>query len=501
MACVLLVSACSSTAEDSTESTAASTTAAPSTSEGPVTSEGTETTAPDTTAPDTTTAPEPVRGVDGDTVKVGFIVAKNQAEAQAKLGTTGITFVDHQTLVSTLVDDINGRGGLGGKQIAPVLRVIDQLTDTDPAAIASATCATFTEDNEVYAVLSINDPGPEVLACLNSAGVPLIASSGATFSFADQGVFDANPLFFNPSGISLDRAAKALVEGLSTAGFFTPDATVGLIRLTSPEFDAATTNSLEPALTAAGVTPVVTAALASIKTTDDIGRFSTEAAAAVLEMKEAGVTHLVFFESGGAAPFFFLQNAASQGFTPKLGFSSLSGGQTLVQNIQTGGTNVAWSPIGEVPDAAQLPESAAATKCLDLIDSTRAVFTSPNVVARSRCHRCRSPGGCHRSGRSDRGSRRHLPVARRAEVGLRARPARWCGRVLHHRLRQRLWLQHLPSRRPDPDRLTGGAVGRECRRHCWYWLCSQAARSSGSRAWDYEPIVRSPSLHRRVVRG
>lgn len=362
IACVLLVSACSSTAEDSTSSTAASVTNAPSTSAGA-----------------DTTVPAPVRGVDGDTVKVGFIVAENQAEAQAKLGTTGITFVDHQTLVTTLVDDINGRGGLGGKQIVPVLRVIDQLTDTDPAAIASATCATFTEDNEVYAVLSINDPGAEVLACLNAAGVPLIASSGATFSFADQGVYDANPLYFNPSGISLDRAAKALVEGLTTAGFFTPDAKVGLVRLTSPEFDAATTNSLEPALAAAGVTPVEIAALASIKTSDDIARFSTEAAASVLKMKEAGVTHLVFFESGGAAPFFFLQNAASQGFAPLLGFSSLSGGQTLVQNIKTGGTNVAWSPIGEVPDAAQLPESAAATRCLDLIDSTRAVFTSANA--------------------------------------------------------------------------------------------------------------------------
>ncbi len=370
MALVLLIAACSSTAKDSTPSSAASTTDAPSTSAGG-----------DTTVPESTTAPEPVRGVDGDTVKVGFMVAKNQAEAQAKLGTTGITFVDHQTLVTKLVDDINSRGGLGGKQVVPVLRIIDQLTDTDPAAIASATCATFTEDNEVYAVLSINDPGAEVLACLNKAGVPLIASSGATFSFADQGVFDANPLYFNPSGINLDRAAKALVEGLTVAGFFTPDAKVGLIRLASPEFDAAATNSLEPALAAAGVTPVETAALASIKTNDDIARFSSEAAAAVLKMKEAGVTHLVFFESGGAAPFFFLQNAASQGFAPLLGLSSLSGGQTLVQNIKAGGTSVAWSPIGEVPDAAQLPESAAATKCLDLIDSTRAVYTSANATS------------------------------------------------------------------------------------------------------------------------
>ncbi len=367
LACVLLLAACGSTAKEGS-TTVAPTTEAPGTSAGG-----------DTTVPETTAVPEPVRGAEGDSVKVGFIVSKNQAEAQAKLGTTGITFVDHQTVVKALVDDINGRGGLGGKQIVPVFHVTDQLTDTDPAAIASSICATFTEDNEVYAVLSIGDPGTEVLSCLNKAGVPLIASSGATFSFADQGVYDANPLFFNPSSISLDRAARALVEGLDSAGFFTADAKVGLVRLTSPEFDAATTNSLEPALAAAGVTPVATASLASIKTNDDIGRFSTEAAAAVLKMKEAGVTHLVFFESGGAAPFFFLQNAASQGFTPKLGFSSLSGGQTLVQNIKTGGTNVAWSPIGEVPDAAQLPESDAAKKCLDLIDSTRAVFTSSNA--------------------------------------------------------------------------------------------------------------------------
>lgn len=364
IACLLLVSACSSTAQEGGD------TVAPSTSEGSATSE-----------PDTSTPIVPVAGVDGETVKVGFIVAKNQAEAQAKLGTTGITFVDHQEVVGTLIDDINGRGGLGGKEIVPVLHVSDLLTDTDPAANARAICATFTEDNEVYAVVSINDPGPEVLSCLNSAGVPLIASSGATFSFADQSVYDANPLYFNPSGINLDRAAKALVEGLDTAGFFTPEAKVGLVRLTSPEFDAATTNSLEPALTAAGITPVATVALAAIKSNDDIGRFSTEAAAAVLNMKEAGVTHLVFFESGGAAPFFFLSNATSQDFAPLLGFSSLSGGQTLLANIKTGGTNVAWSPIGEVLEADQLPESPAATKCLDLIDSTRGVFTSANATS------------------------------------------------------------------------------------------------------------------------
>jgi ABC-type branched-subunit amino acid transport system substrate-binding protein len=380
--CVLLVAACSST-EESSDGTEAAT---PTTAEAAAPT--TEAAAPATTdevpaateAPVTTEA-APVAGVDGDTVNVGFVISVNQDAAQAALGTTGITFVPHQQLVDTLVADINDAGGLGGKQIVPVFHETDQVVDTDPQAITREICATMTEDNEVYAVVAIGDPGTEVLACLNDAGVPLFASTGANFTFADQAVYDANPLYVNPSSINLDRAATALVSGLDQAGFFEDGAVVGLIRLASPEFDAATTNSLEPALAAAGVEPAVTAALATIKTNDDIGRFSSEAQAAVLEMKEAGVTHLVFFESGGAAPFFFLSAAKDQGLAPKLGFSSLSGGQTLVQNIQTGGTNVAWSPVGEVPESSQLPESAEATECLDLIDSTRAVFTSANAVS------------------------------------------------------------------------------------------------------------------------
>lgn len=376
LGCVLLV-ACSSTEQTSDSTTAV--TAAPLPTDGGSTSEPDPTDTVPATA-DTTPA-DPVRGVDGDTVAVGFIISTNQAEAQAKLGTTGITFVEHQEVVDALVNEINGAGGLGGKQIVPVVHAVDSLTDTDPQAIAAATCATFTEDNEVYAVLTINEPSPEVRGCLSDAGVPIMASSGATFSFSDQSVYDDNPLYFNASAINLDRAATALVEGLSTAGFFEPGATVGLIRLSSPSFDAAASNSLEPALAKAGVTVAVTKALASIATNDDIGRFSSEASAAVLDMKEAGVTHLVFFESGGAAPFFFMSTATSQGFSPKLAFSSLSGGQTLVQNIQTGGVTVAWSPVGDVPEAAQKPESAAATNCLDLIDSTRSVFTSSNAVS------------------------------------------------------------------------------------------------------------------------
>ncbi len=381
LGCVSLLAACSST-ESSSDSTEAPATAAPST-EAPTTDAPTTdaptTDAPTTDAP-TTEAPADVPGVDGDVVSVGIITSTNQAEAQEAVGATGITFVPHDQIIEALLADLAETGGLAGATLEPVEFVTDALVDTDPQVVAREICATFTEDNEVYAVLTISEPSAEVLACMNEAGIPVIASGGPTFAFSDASVYERNPLYVNPSGISLDRAATALVEGLDTAGFFTPDATVGVIRLSSPEFDAAATNALEPALAAAGVEPAVSIALATIKSNDDLGRFSTEAANAVLEMKDAGVTHLVFFESGGAAPFFFLTNATSQGFTPALGFSSLSGGQTLVQNIQTGGTNVAWAPFGEVPESDQLPESTEATRCLDLVDPTRAVYTSANAI-------------------------------------------------------------------------------------------------------------------------
>ena len=386
--CLALLGACSST-EQADDATVAPTTAAPvaTTVATDVTDTVADTVPPEATdAPAATeaaptTEPAPVQGVDGDTVAVGFIISTNQDVAQAQVGTTGITFVPHQEIVDALVAEINDNGGLGGKTVVPVIHATDLAVANDPQAINREICATFTEDNDVYAVVSISDPGAEILSCLDEAGVPLIASSGATFSFADQALYDANPLFFDPSAINLDRAATALVEGLDTAGFFEADAKVGVVRLSSPEFDAATANALEPALAAAGVEPVATAELATIKTNDDIGRFSSEAQAAVLEMKEAGVTHLVFFESGGAAPFFLLSAAKDQGFAPKLGFSSLSGGQTLVQNIGTGGTSVAWSPVGDVPESAQLPESTEAARCLDLIDSTRAAYTSSNAIS------------------------------------------------------------------------------------------------------------------------
>lgn len=352
-----------------TSSAAASTgTEAPSVTDAP------ETTAADTTAePTTTVAP---KGVTDDTITIGVSLITNPAAAQSQVGTTGIDFLEQQDVFQKIVDDLNARGGIGGKQIEVVYDVTDVSTTVDPKAFVQRECAMFTEDNEIAAYVGLYTPPAEVRTCLSDANVPMIVSSGAAYVAEDAQDMADTPLFVNVSALNLTRAAGTLVAGLEEAGFFTPDAKVGVLRLTSPAFDRAATDGLEPALAAAGVTPVAEQAIAAVQSTDDLARVSSEAAEAVVKFQAAGVDHLVMFEYGGSLPFYFTNAASQQGYAPALGLSTLDGGQLLVQNIHTGGTVVSWEPLTDV--TAGIPEWPERAACLDLVDPTRAVFGSPN---------------------------------------------------------------------------------------------------------------------------
>ncbi len=369
-AVVVTIAACGTTTDD-----ADPTTPAPETTEA-------ATGEPATTGPATTEPAAPIRGVDGDIVRVGFVVITNQAAASAQAGAEGITTIAQDAAVDLIVDDLNSRGGLGGLTVEPVLFEIDATAVVDPQTVVQAYCATFTEDNEVYAVLAAGEPSTEQRACLDEAGVPTIVAGGP-ITFLDDAAYDSAPLLVNVSGLSLDAVATSLVEGLDGIGWFEPGTTVGVLRLQDDAFDAATAGSLLPALEAAGVTVASEVAIAAIASQDDIGRVSTEAQSAVLEMKDAGVDRLLFFESGGALPLFFLTAARAQQFEPALAFSSTSGGQTMVDNVGTGGTGIGWLPLVDLPADGQLSLPPRAQECFDLLDPTGAAFVTATAQSQA----------------------------------------------------------------------------------------------------------------------
>ncbi len=322
--------------------------------------------------------PEPVvpengRGVTDTTITIAIPVVENTAAGSESVGAEGVGGLVQEDVALALVDAINDRGGIAGRELVPVFQRTDASVPIDPQDALRQACATYTEDNQVFAVVSIFAAGTDTLSCLADAGVAYIASSGI-FVFDDDAVYDEFPLYFN-SGASLSRAAAGFVTGLDASGYLAEGGTYGLLRLSSPEFDRSAEDVLLPALADAGVDLAEEVALAAIASTDDVGRLATEAQNAVLRMKDAGVDHLLVFESGGALPFFFISSAAGQDYAPAYAFTSMSGGQGLLQNVDPGdAVAVGWDPLSDVGPANDIGMWPARQECLDLIDPSGSLF-------------------------------------------------------------------------------------------------------------------------------
>lgn len=97
-------------------------------------------------------AGDPSPGVTATTVKVGFVIA-DRGELSANLGFKSVQpgTVEVRTAgINAIVAAINANGGVGGRQIEPVIRVYQSSQDSPEAA--EALCRDFTQDAQVFAV-------------------------------------------------------------------------------------------------------------------------------------------------------------------------------------------------------------------------------------------------------------------------------------------------------------------------------------------------------------
>jgi len=97
-------------------------------------------------------AGDPSPGVTATTVKVGFVIA-DRGGISANLGfkTVQPGTVEVRTAgINAIVNAINLNGGVGGRQIEPVIRVYQSAEDSPETA--EALCRDFTQDAQVFAV-------------------------------------------------------------------------------------------------------------------------------------------------------------------------------------------------------------------------------------------------------------------------------------------------------------------------------------------------------------
>jgi ABC-type branched-subunit amino acid transport system substrate-binding protein len=334
----MLVAACGSTASQDTSSSATpsdSATSAASTSEAPLQS-----------------GP----GITDTEIVLGLETNKESEENQ---GGTGIQVASAAEQVPILVDQINAAGGINGRMIRLVTADFDVTQPTAPQE--NAACNTFTKDNEVFAVLALrSDATAAYMSCLADAGTLLIASS-PTQPVTDA-ILAANPNFYAPQTMSLDRFVPAYVSSLADAGFFEGGKLGVIVSADNPVFQETYDAVMAPALEAVGATPVYVGSVP-----DDFARAGDAAATELPKMLEAGVDRLMALEPNGIGIGTFIAGGAAAGFTPRATMSTFDTPDPVLEVLPPGTlAGVTGFAFGSnVADAAVDSLNPTATRCLD----------------------------------------------------------------------------------------------------------------------------------------
>ncbi|MTA97642.1 MAG: hypothetical protein F2532_01770, partial [Actinobacteria bacterium] len=247
-------------------------------------------------------------GISGKSVRIGFIVPNPKTAA----GGTG--FVDGESgdakvQVLAMVKYVNEQGGLAGREIDPVIRVVDSATDS--VQQENAVCTGFTEEDKVFAVVLTGIREASARSCFAQANTVMIDAGSSPLSRSEFSAL--KPYLWAPSFTPVENYAQTLATGLRGQDFFGPDVKVGVLIESERNLDEAFSTYMKPIITAAGVKEMTTATF----DTSSPGTQGSSAGAAVNGFKARGVNRVIFLGRPDMAGF-FTSIAAPQLYAPRL---------------------------------------------------------------------------------------------------------------------------------------------------------------------------------------
>jgi ABC-type branched-subunit amino acid transport system substrate-binding protein len=282
-------------------------------------------------------------GMTKDTINVG-VVYYDTDDLPAN-GATGTEQGSGLLQQRVLAQWINARGGIAGRKIRLVEHKINVADN--PATAAQAACTAFSQDNKVYAVLG--QSAAAYVPCLGRAGVITVAAGvdgGMQRSF-DQFA----DTYYAPTSFETTSYIREQAGALHRAGWLTPSAKIGVVAFDAPDFRVAYNESLVPAFTRYGakVTDVVWVPYTDLAS---YGNTLASIQSAALRFATDGITHVMFMDANGVGANYFMQNASTQGYYPRYGFSSSSSPGTLALNygpeVLHGAVGMGWMPTWDL---------------------------------------------------------------------------------------------------------------------------------------------------------
>jgi ABC-type branched-subunit amino acid transport system substrate-binding protein len=299
-------------------------------------------------------------------IQIGSYYLQGGSEAVAAAGFAGLVIPDNKPLFDAMVKYINAHGGLGGRQIEPVL--FKYVSGGDPQAQDAAACTQFTEDHHVYLVIGgINSGAGQLGPCLSKHGVPLIGANAG----GDARYFKENHRFvYEPGQASFTRGLSSLVGNLQANRWFSAKPKIGVVQYEGAIYDHAVDDGLVASLAGLGLTVADRVKFSGA----DNNSIAQGSASAVLKFNTEHIDRVVFMAPGGAAATYFMNAASTQHYQPLYGIWSADSpyvlGITAAKDQLANATGIGYQPGLDVA-TSQDPTATtpAARACLAFWDS------------------------------------------------------------------------------------------------------------------------------------
>jgi hypothetical protein len=299
-------------------------------------------------------------------IEIGSYYLEGGSASLAAAGFGGLVIPDNRPLFEAMVTYLNKHGGLGGRQIRPVL--FKYVSGGDPHTQDAAACAHFTQDHHVFLVLGgINSGAGELAPCLTKRGVPLIGANAG----GDARYFSQNHRYiYEPGQASFTRGLANLVSSLKATGWFKAEHKYGVVQYEGATYDHAVDDGLVAPLAAMG-----------IRLTDRVKFQGTDnsviaqgSASAVLKFNTKGIDRVIFMAPGGAAATYFMQTASTQHYSPLYGIWSADSPYVLAitgaKDQLLNASGIGYQPGLDVAESQDpTATTPAAKKCLAFWDS------------------------------------------------------------------------------------------------------------------------------------
>ena len=260
---------------------------------------------------------------------------------------------DQKAQIQAMVDDINGRGGIGGKRVEMVFHFVD-VTQGTAESRGQQTCEFFTTDHEIFALVLDANHNQALSRCMAQRKTPVVDVSATVLPVDQKDLNEHAPYLYLPLHVNLSRLA-AYVDAVAQQGFLGKDAKVGLLRYDYPTHVRARDQVIVPALARHGVRLTDDFAFTPVREVSDLGAAGSQAANAVLRFKAEGVNRVLFLPSGWVILTVFPPAAESQGFRPLYGVDSWESPVYLRNNAPAaqlhGAVGIGWWPSQDLEAA------------------------------------------------------------------------------------------------------------------------------------------------------